>query len=159
MSDVSFTWNMPYDAFLADAREMISAHWAEVGSHRDVLHLDPDHDRYRALQRSGVLHILTASSGGALAGYLFVLIAPHPRDRQATVAKDDIFYVRPEFRRERVGVKLLIEALRYLEGRAHIVFFTEKARREGGGYLERFGFEPQETTYGKVLRKPHGDGA
>lgn len=157
MSNTTLSWGMPYDDFLAAAWPLIRAHWDEVGTHRDVLKLRPDHKRYRAMERLGLLHILTATSDDKLAGYLFIIIAAHPRDQNAMAARDDIFYVRPEFRRERLGVKLLIEALSYLEGRAHIVFFTEKARREGGGYLERFGFHPVETTYSKVLSRPTQD--
>lgn len=152
---IALKWDTTYDDFLAEARPLIENHWAEVGSHRDVLVLDPDHQLYRNLERAGRLHILTARVDGMLAGYLFVLIAPHPRDRSAVIGRDDIFYVVPEYRRLRLGPAMIEEALRYLDGRAHIVMFTAKLRRHHTDYLARFGFHPQEQTWAKVLRSPH----
>ena len=155
MSAVELIWGTPYESFIAEAAPMTLEHWSEVGSHRSVLRFNPNHDVYRALDRAGRLHILVARVDGQLAGYLFVITAPHPRDQQATLAKDDIFYAAPRYRRLRLGPLMIASALEYLRGRAVIVFFTEKLRRKNGGYLRRFGFEPQEQTWAKVLRNPH----
>jgi GNAT superfamily N-acetyltransferase len=159
---IEFRWGTTYSAFLAEAWPKLRAHWAEVGTYRHVLRLDPDHDKYRAAERAGILHILTARVGGELAGYLFVLILPHPRDKGATLARDDIFYVDPKFRRFRLGPAMIEEALAYIEPRADIVMLTEKVHRSlgrgrfGGSYLARYGFQPLEVTWGRVIRAPHG---
>lgn len=153
---ITLSWGLPYDDFLEEAWPLIRAHWSEVGSHRDVLRLNPDHNRYRALERAGALNILTACLDGKLVGYMFVIISAHPRDRDAKAATDDIIYAMPTHRRLLIGPKMIAEALRYIEEKGvHIVFFREKSWRHGGGYLERYGFKPQETVYAKILREPH----
>lgn len=150
------TWGIKYDDFLAEAWPLIRAHWAEVGSNRDILKLDPDHDRYRRLESAGALHIQTARGASGLIGYMFLLIAPHPRDKGAIAATDDVIYVRPEFRRLGVGWQMIGEAERFAgECGAHIVMFHAKARRRNSAYLERRGFKAHEIVYSKVLAQPH----
>lgn len=164
MSEVTFEWNPRYPRFMVESAALVRDHWREVGSHRDVLKLNPSHDRYIAMQATGMLHILLARVDGKLAGYLFMLIAPHPRDQSARVAKDDLFYVAPQFRRLGLGPTMLEQAERYAAAAGvDILFLTEKLRRTlrrgkfGGQYLARRGFEPIETTWAKVLKLPHGD--
>lgn len=153
---IDLTWGTRYDDFIAEAWPLIRAHWNEVGSHRDVLRLDPDHERYRALEKVGALHILTARLDGKIIGYMFVLVTRHPRDRGAIAATDDVIYAAPQYRRHHVGAKMLREALRRVEELGvNIVFFREKAWRHGGGYLERYRFHKQEMVYAKVLKPPH----
>ena len=148
-------WGMPYDDFIAEAWPLIRAHWHQVGSNRDILRLDPDHDVYRALESKKRLHILTARDGAAMAGYMFVLTIPHARDKSAMVGRNDIIYVDPKYRRHMVGPRMIEEALRHLESLGvDIVLYGEKvARHAGGAFLKRFGFEPFEIVHAKVIRK------
>ena len=155
------TWGMTYSAFLAEAWPMAKRHWDEVGTFNSVLRLDPDHDRYRMLERDGRLHILSARTDQFLIGYLFMLVVPHPRDKAVRVARDDLFYVDPNYRRFHLGPAMIESAISHAEGRADIIMLSTKARRTmgrgryGGEYLRRYGFEPLETVWGKVLRNPH----
>jgi GNAT superfamily N-acetyltransferase len=153
-AQVILEWGLSYDDFYREAKELIEQHWEEVGSHKEILRLNPDHDRYKALELIGALHILTARIGGIIAGYFFVLITQHPRDKSKTLAADDIIYSAPQYRSMMLGPRLLREALRYIsEKNVDIVFFREKTRRKNGGYLRRYGFEPHELVSAKVLRK------
>lgn len=153
-TEISYQWGMRYDAFISEAWPLIEAHWNEVGSHRDILSLDPDHERYRKLEQIGALHILTARHGKRLVGYFFVLTVQHPRDRGALAGHDDVIYVTPEYRPRFVGARLIEHALERLDNLGcNIVFFREKAWRHGGGYLKRYGFSPHETVWAKVLRR------
>jgi GNAT superfamily N-acetyltransferase len=154
---VDLTWGTHYDDFIAEAWPQIRAHWGEVGSNRDILKLDPDHERYRRLERAGMLHILLArTEDGKIAGYLFMLVTKHPRDQGAIAATDDLTYVRPEFRRLGLGWKMIIEAERFAgECGVHVLMFRAKARRRNHAYLERRGFKPLEIVYSKVIAEPH----
>ena len=158
--EISFAWSHDYDRFLTEAWPMIQPHWKEVGSHRDVLKLNPNHDAYRRLTSLNMLHILTARVGARLIGYLFIIIMPHPRDMDAMLARDDIFYVMPQYRRLRMGPKMIEQVLSYVDGKADLIFLTEKLRRRakglaasdiGDGYLARYGFHPSEMIWSKRL--------
>lgn len=156
MSDITLTWGARYDDFIMEAWPLIRAHWNEVGTHRNVLKLDPDHERYRKLEDAGILHILIARVDGKLAGYFFMLVTPHPRDRKATVGSDDIMYAVPAFRRHLIGPKMLGAVVDKMhELGVNVVMLREKAYRHGGGYLQRYGLKPVETVYSMVIREPH----
>lgn len=163
MSIPVLKWGMTFSSFLVEAGSLPRDHWNEVGTFREALHFNPDHDRYRAAERAGALRILTAHVDGCLAGYLFLLIIPHPRDKNAILARDDIFYVRPSCRRMLLGPTMIDEVMTYAEQHAHIIMLSEKVRRSatrgvrGGDYLMRWGLEPLEVVWGRVLRNPHGD--
>lgn len=157
--ELTFDWNAAcYADFWHEAAPLIARHWDEVGSHRDILDLDPDHDRYLRAEAAGYLNILTVRFGGELVGYLFLCVMPHPRDRKALVGTDETIYVAPTMRRLKLGPKMIaaaIERARLLG--TNILFFRELTRRKNGGYLKRYGFTPRETVYSLVLTPPERD--
>ena len=156
---ITYRWKESYAQFRHEARPLIERHWDEVGSHRDILRCDIDHDRYVFLEKSGIFHLLTArNDAGSLIGYFGVSIIQHPRDRKAILGVDEFIYAMPEYRRCLIGPAMITRAIDYLDRLGcHIIAFREKAWRNGGGYLHRWGFEPAEMVYTKVLRAPHQD--
>lgn len=151
--DITLEWDNKYDRFLDEAADLIVAHWGEVGSFRPHLELRPHHEAYRKAEAGGNLHILTARYCGILVGYFFIVLSRHIRDSTKLMVTDDVIYVRPGYRRYGIGSMLIREGLRKAqELGATIVMFREKARRKGGGYLRRFGMEPHEIVYAKVLK-------
>lgn len=179
---ITYAWERGYDAFWEEAHPLITAHWNEVGTHRDILTLNPRHDVYRKLESVNGLHILVArsdrtsdlllsdhssisadrNSDGPIIGYLFIIATSHPRDISARLVQDDIIYVRPEYRRFLVGFALLRRALlKARELDAKIVVFHTKARRHlkkdgeyyiRNNYLRRLGFVPTEIAHHLVLK-------
>lgn len=161
---ITYRWDeLRYDEFYVEAQALIRPHWREVGTFRNILHLNPDHDRYRRLEAMGALHILIARDRGEIVGYFTVLLTPHARDRHALVGSYDNLYAAPPYRRQQLGLRLQEEGMRKLEELgAHILMFGERFSHSGkagrrGGYLKRYGFVPVETMYAKLLRDPHGD--
>lgn len=153
---IDLSWGTRYDDFIEAAWPLIRAHWAEVGSNRDILRLDPDHEKYRNLERAGMLHILCARTERGIVAYMFLIISKHPRDKGAVAATDDIIYVRPEYRRLGTGRLMIAEAERFaVECGVHLLALHSKARRRNSRYLERWGFKAHEIVYTKVLANPH----
>lgn len=151
---IRLQWGQPYIEFFAEAATMIRAHWDEVGAHRDILMLNPDHNRYINAERLGMLHILTARDGHKMVGYFAMMIMAHPRDKSATIGAQEFFYADPAYRREQLGPMLEDEALARLHDlKVNMAAFREKEGRSGA-HLRRRGFEPMETTWMKVLRAP-----
>jgi len=150
---IKYEWGMDYDQFFAEAEDLILQHWAEVGSNRDVLRFNPDHDLYRRAQFLGKLHIQTARRAGRLVGYMLIFLLQHPRDVGAKIVRDDAIYVIPCERKHAVGYKMIKNAIGYaIDQGAVLAMFTKKAYREDSRYLERLGFVPKEIIYSKVLK-------
>lgn len=148
---LTFDWDMTYDGWLKEARDLIKAHWLEAGSFQDFMSLNLNDDAFRALQASGALHILTVRDEGEIIGYFFVMLSHHPLDKAHVIGSDVFIYTAPRYRRWGIGpqmIRLGEDRLRRLG--AVVVFFREKTGREG--YLERFGYKPHEVVKYKVMR-------
>jgi hypothetical protein len=154
--DIRYAWGESYDAFRREAQPLIERHWNEVGSHRDILRLNIDHDRYLFLEKSKIFHLLTARDRGHLIGYFGVSVIPYPRDKDARLGVDEFIYAMPEYRRHYVGLEMVERGEKYLgELGCHIVAFREKVLGPNHGYLKHLGFEPQELVCTKILNLPH----
>jgi GNAT superfamily N-acetyltransferase len=148
-----------YAAFLEEAAPLISDHWEEVGSFREVLSLNPMHDAYIRLEKGGHFHILVARNEERMVGYFTLIIIPHPRDQTKLLGKEDAIYVKPEYRGSLIGYKMMKMGVdRMLEEGVSIAMYHEKSHWQRVGvtgtksFLERLGFEPHEIVYAKVLK-------
>lgn len=156
MSDIDYAWGFPYELFWLEARPLVEAHWNEAGTFRHALSLRPDHERYLALERAKVLHILTARRDGAIVGYFLLHVTKHPRDVTAKIGMDDAMFALPSVRRFLVGHKMRTMAMeRCKELGADVIYFRHKADRQGDAWLKANGFEPIELVFGKALKKAH----
>lgn len=155
---LKLAWEPGYDRFYNEAKTMARKHWDEVGSHKEILDFNPDHNRYRALERADVLKILCARVDGKLIGYLLVLTMMHPRDIEASTASDDSIYVDPAYRKLMVGPKMIRMALKLFEDMGiNLVFLRLRVWREqSDADMRRLGFEPHEVVYAKVLNRTKG---
>lgn len=151
---IKLTWGQPYVEFFAEAATMIRAHWNEVGANRDILKLNPDHNRYIQAERLGILHLLTARDGHKMVGYFAMVTMSHPRDKSVTIGAQEFIYADPAYRRHQLGPMLEDEALDHLDKLGiNMAVFREKEGRSGA-HLRRRGFEPIETTFVKFLHAP-----
>lgn len=141
-----------YKKFYAEAHGLILAHWEEVGTHKDILSLNPNHEVYLHLQKVNKLIILTArNSSGRMVGYFTMIINIHPRDKSKIIAQDDAIYAAPSYRKEFLGYKLTKAALEIAELRADIIAFRAKSGRNP--FLRRLGFLPRDTIWTKIAER------
>ena len=96
-----------YDSYLPDVLALYEQHWLEVCWRRDKFNLAPDHAKYRALEKAGILRIYTARESGIVVGYALFMVSQHLHYKDIKVAVNDLFFVSPDRRGEWLGVKLL----------------------------------------------------
>ncbi len=90
--------------------EMFHALWLEQATEQDDVEIDPDWDRYAALDMSGQLHMLTARDEGIMVGYYMALVMPSLHYKTLLTAFADLYYLHPEYRKGMNGVRLFKEA-------------------------------------------------
>jgi GNAT superfamily N-acetyltransferase len=100
---------------------LLKEHYDEIAEFKNVLQLDPDWREYDALSRSGQLITVLACSEGHAVGYMILIVKPHLHYRNATVAIDDVHFLRREFRGIGAGKAM--------------VAFAEKSARDAGATL------------------------
>lgn len=80
---------------------------AEIDKERNKL--DPDWKRYVELEIAHIFHIQTARADGKLIGYFFNFIHRHLHFSNLLCAAVDTFYLVPEYRKGRTGIKFFTE--------------------------------------------------
>lgn len=103
-----FSW----ERFADIAKEfppLFKKHWREIALHQDKIDLDPDWERYFALELQGILHVLTIRDGGRLVGYAFVMTTPHLHYASTLFAIYDMFWLDPDYRFGWDGIRMFKE--------------------------------------------------
>lgn len=137
---------------LGEMKPLLARHWSEIGRNRERIALNPDYGRYLALDDAGMLHVVTARVGGTLVGYHLSTVANNMHYRDHVYALNDIFYVTPEHRRGRIGMRLLDHAEKTLKERGvSVAFMHVKLAHDFGAMLERRGYVAVERVFEKVL--------
>ena len=137
--------------FLYELEQIFPEHYEELCVTKDFP-LDPDYDAYRRLAKAGMLRCITCRMGGDLIGYIVFTIQPHLHYRSCKTAFEDIYYVKKEFRKGRIGIKLFQYAERVLKehGVNRIIMHT-KIHLDNSRLFEYLGYKHTDKLYTKLL--------
>lgn len=73
------------------------------------LKLNPDYDTYYALHKAGALFVLGVFFEDKLVGYSISICSVHLHYKDIYICANDLLYIDPEFRRSKLGLRLIIE--------------------------------------------------
>ena len=103
--------------FFKELAPILPAHYEELCVTKDFP-LEPDFAAYDRLHQAGFLRAMTCRNDGELVGYIIFIVQPHLHYRSCITAFEDLYYVKKEFRKGRIGIRLFQ--------------FAEKVLRESG---------------------------
>lgn len=140
---------------MAELPLLFTRHYDELAENKQVYPLDPDWERYMALDIAGILKITTARHGPVLAGYIFNLVGPHLHSKSTRFAEIEMFWLDPLYRGGLFALRWFRanDAMLREDG-VRLVHVTEKLRFRGGRaglIFERLGYRAAETAWVKVL--------
>ncbi len=142
------------DALWAEALPLLQKHWREVAHFQDIP-LDPDRERYDAIDRSGLQRFYTArASGGLLIGYASFVVAANLHYQTSVQAVQDVVYIHPDFRGG-TGYRFIAWCDEQLKAEGvQAVYHHVKAAHNFGPLLERQGYDLVDLIYAKRLDTP-----
>src|SRR5262245_23443365 len=85
---------------------LIELHYKEIARYQDIP-LDPDFSLYLAAEAAGNLRCYTARMDSLLVGYSVFMVRRNLHYRSSLQAIQDILFVAPEYRKSRIGVRLI----------------------------------------------------
>lgn len=140
------------ERFTVIARELpplFERHWRELGDPR--VPLDPDWDRYFALEVAGSLRMTTARLDGTLAGYISNIVGPHLHYRSTLHAEIEMFYLESAYR----GSWFVLQWFRANDLMLHelgvkrVSVAVKSGYRDGrvGSIFRRLGYKTHETVW------------
>jgi hypothetical protein len=134
---------------MEDMKLLVDAHWAEVTGSGPPL--DMAWDTFCELDAKGMMRVLTVRNDKELIGYLTFVLYPALHYRTVIIAQDDAFYLKPEFRKGTLGIRLFAEAEKMLKATSNVGRITihEKHKRPMGKILDYLGYSARETIWFK----------
>jgi GNAT superfamily N-acetyltransferase len=141
------------DECLEDMRHLWMVHWEEIALDRDKIALEPDIETFRVLEDAGGLHIVVArDEADQVVGYHVSVVRPHLHYASSLTAYVDMYFIHPEHRRGRVGIKLFLFAEQTLRGLGVQRIYTgTKLHKDVGRLLEFIGHKETERLYTKFI--------
>ena len=139
--------------FIEEFAGLLKPHMAEINvSQRLGFVFKPDYGRYIKLQEAGVYTVVTCRDDGKLVGYSVFSVFPHIRYMDCKFAKEDLYYIVPEYRGNGLGTKLFIETEKVLkEQGVDQIVFTTKIYSDHSSIFEKLGYELFEKSFTKRI--------
>lgn len=139
----------PWDAFLAEARPLFAANWAETGGEGEFV---LDGDGYDALDDVNRLLCCTVRDDGVLVGYCVIVQGADRHRGGSVVAVVDVVYISPTWRKGLLAMRFL----RYVDNLLRELGVPEvlhqaSVKRDLGPLLERMGYTAVTTMYSRRL--------
>jgi GNAT superfamily N-acetyltransferase len=134
---------------------LLFMHWREIAKYRDI-RLNPEVALYNKMDQDGMFVAYTARKDGDLIGYAAYFVRHNMHYRDSLQAVQDVVYLHPEFRQGFAGIRLLKFADEELTKLGvQLVMHHVKIRNDFSPILERMGYQPIETIWGRRL--DHGN--
>lgn len=127
-------------------------HREEVTTHKHIMILNPDMDKYRKLEEQGVLLILAAYAEDKLVGYSVNFINNNLHYADLRMCTNDLLFVKKEYRNSSIGFKLIKETERMARERgAGIILWHAKEKTSLSVMLPGIGYGIQDIVFSKEL--------
>jgi len=142
------------DSYLAcfeDWKQIIDEHYEELSVTKEYP-LDPDFDAYKALWDMGRLKFISCKDNGKLVGYIIFFVAPHIHYKSCLTAQEDIYYLKKEYRKGRVGIRMFQFAEKVLKDQAvNRVIYNTKIHQDNSSLFEYLGYKLIDKVFTKML--------
>ena len=138
-------------AFIEELKGILPEHYDELCVTKDFP-LVPDYEAYGRLYIAGMLRCITVRDDGALIGYASFTVQPHLHYKTCKTAFEDIYFLKKEYRKGRLGIRLFQFAEKELrnEGVNRIVMHT-KIHLDNSSLFEYLGYKLTDKLYTKIL--------
>jgi hypothetical protein len=139
--------------FIEELKKVLPEHYDELCVTKDFP-LMPDYEAYGRLHIAGMLRCITVREGEQLIGYAIFIVQPHLHYRSCKTAFEDIYFLKKEERKGRVGIRLFqfVEGVLKDEGVDRIIMHT-KIHMDNSRLFEYLGYKLTDKLYTKILEK------
>lgn len=137
---------------LAELQSLLPLHYQELALNQDKVPLDPLYEIYIEREKRGELLFVVLRDAGEMVGYFIGFIGPGLHYRTCLTCTMDIFYVRPDKRGGRAGIKLFKFVEQELKRRGVNRWFVgSKCHKDASWLFEHLEFQKVEIYYSKWL--------
>lgn len=77
--------------------------------------LNPDYEVYKQADKTGNVRVIICRNNGVIIGYIIYFIGLNLHYKDCLLATEDIYYLKPEYRKGTTGIKMFKFAEKYLK--------------------------------------------
>jgi len=139
--------------FIEALKGVLPEHYDELCVTKDFP-LMPDYEAYGRLHVAGMLRCITVRDDNELIGYALFIVHPHLHYKSCITAFEDIYFLKKEHRKGRVGIRLFqfVEDVLKKEGVHRIIMHT-KIHMDNTHLFEYLGYKLTDKLFTKILEK------
>jgi len=137
--------------FIEELKELFPAHYDELCVTKDFP-LQPDYEAYKRLSQAGMLRCINCRIDKEIVGYIVFIIHPHLHYMSCMTAFEDIYFIKKEYRKGRVGIKLFQYAESVLKGiGVNRIIMHTKVHLDHSRLFEYLGYKHTDKLFTKIL--------
>jgi len=88
----------PIEHIIPEMEDLTEIHYQEIATHKHVKRLDPDWDRFIAMEEEGISRVFTARADNELVGYFITFTCPHIHFKSCIMSHNDAVFMHPDYR-------------------------------------------------------------
>lgn len=136
----------------SDTLEEIKGLYEEHNKELSTLKLDMNYEMYQKLEELGCLLVITCRKHGIIIGYIYFVLSNSLHYKTMRVAVEDLYFLKKEERKGRVGLNLFLFAEMVLKKfEINQVTFGTKTLKDNSSLFEYLGYKQIEKVYTKML--------
>lgn len=143
-----------FDNLFPDMIDLFTKHYKEIAAYQDKIKLVPDLAKYRLLEEQEKLLCYTVRIGNKLIGYSLYFKDTHIHYSNDIFAVNDILFIRPDYRKGTIAVRLLAYCELRLRGEGvSVISIHMKAEHGFERLCEYAGYDFMEKIYTKCIKE------
>ena len=130
---------------------LLDAHYKELSVMQEYP-LNPDFEIYRAHDAKGTAKVILCKDDDKVVGYIVFFVGKHLHYTDCLIAVEDIYFLLPEYRKGRTGLKMFMFAEKYLQSiGVNMIKYSTKMHHDNSSLFEYLGFKNTEKVYTKMI--------
>ena len=150
MSNIKYINADPF-SFLQALEPMFPAHYEELCVTKEFP-LEPDYDAYRRIAEAGQLVCIVVMDDQEVVGYIVFIVQPHLHYKSCLTAFEDIYYLKPEYRKGRTGIRMFKFAEEVLKSvKVNRIIMHTKIHMDNSRLFEYLGYKNSDKLFTKIM--------
>jgi hypothetical protein len=132
---------------------LLDAHYQELSVTKHYK-LNPCFDLYKANESNGKCRVILCKDNNVIVGYIVFFIDINLHYQDCLLATEDIYYLKPEYRKGRTGIKMFKFAEEYLKSLGvNMIKYATKVHSDNSALFEYLGYAFTEKVYIKTIKE------
>jgi hypothetical protein len=133
--------------------QMFQKHYEELSVTKQF-NLNPDFATYWEADKRKILKVVTCENDNEIIGYIVYFIGLNLHYKDCLLATEDIYYLKPEYRKGSTGIKMFKFAEKFLKSiGVNMIKYSTKVHLDNSRLFEFLGCEFTEKVFLKKLDK------